>query len=734
MKSGTGSLLQNAIVAGAVTIAASLSYGNVIPGVTRPDDKNSAHPVAFASTLPGLAEIAFSGQAEADQLKPGASLFTDREFTVSECPAGLEGLPFLRKAIDGVTDFRVEKGGVLTVLTPYSSERRSSQAEALELQGFARSEAPLFQLFGRADYDRVRTYTKDVAAGERYRFTKWVVVLGFAGARPWAPPVWSQNTGELLYNGIRLPEQWPPNDIDVCDRSPMPVPYLDYPPEVVPIDVGRQLFTDGFLIENTDLMRVFHQPEKYAGNPVLWPETEAELRPERLMNAAAVPKDGGVWWDPQDQLFKMWYEAGWIGTLAYATSRDGLNWERPELDVVPGSNHIVPPPPAVVPDSGSVVPAWDSADPAVKWTMYVQPPGGRKAGDVFTSPDGIHWTHRSKTGDTGDRSTHFYNPFRKKWVYSLRTKFPGRGRARDYYETDDVVAGATWAQSDLVAWMMTDELDPVDPETQQPPQLYNQNAVAYESLMLGWFQIHHGPPNHVGAEAGLPKITELMFAYSRDGFHWDRPDRRAHIPAERKDVWDRAYVQSVSGICLVRGDRLWFYYTGFQGNEEKPNLISQMSSGMYDRGSTGVAFLRRDGFASMDAGAAAGTLTTRPVTFSGKQLFVNAAVPAGSLRAEIRDVNGNAIAPFTLANSVPFTGDSTLQSLQWQGASDLSALAGTPVRFHFELANGSLYAFWVSKDESGRSDGYVAAGGPGFTGPTDTVGRAALEAEAGISR
>jgi len=28
----------------------------------------------------------------------------------------------------------------------------------------------------------------------------------------------------------------------------------------------------------------------------------------------------------------------------------------------------------------------------------------------------------------------------------------------------------------------------------------------------------------------------------------------------------------------------------------------------------------------------------------------------------------------------------------------------------------------VSQEESGASQGYVAAGGPGFTGPTDTIG------------
>ena len=64
--------------------------------------------------------------------------------------------------------------------------------------------------------------------------------------------------------------------------------------------------------------------------------------------------------------------------------------------------------------------------------------------------------------------------------------------------------------------------------------------------------------------------------------------------------------------------------------------------------------------------------------------------------------------------------------MTWKGAADLSALAGKPVRFRFHLRSGRLFAFWVSPDESGASHGYVAAGGPGYTGPTDTVGAAAL--------
>ena len=73
-------------------------------------------------------------------------------------------------------------------------------------------------------------------------------------------------------------------------------------------------------------------------------------------------------------------------------------------------------------------------------------------------------------------------------------------------------------------------------------------------------------------------------------------------------------------------------------------------------------------------------------------------------------------------NCAPVSANKTLQPVHWQGADDLSTVAGAPVRFRFHLRNGRLYAFWVSPDASGASHGYVAAGGPGFAGPTDTVG------------
>jgi len=143
---------------------------------------------------------------------------------------------------------------------------------------------------------------------------------------------------------------------------------------------------------------------------------------------------------------------------------------------------------------------------------------------------------------------------------------------------------------------------------------------------------------------------------------------------------------------------------------------------MYAGGSTGLATLRRDGFASMDAGVQPGSLTTRPVIFSGRHLFVNANARHGELRVEVLGTDGTALAPFQRENCRPLRVDGTRQRISWVKAEDLAGLKGRPVSFRFHVRNSQLFSFWISATERGASNGYVAAGGPGFTGPTDTVG------------
>ena len=555
--------------------------------------------------------------------------------------------------------------------------------------------------------------------------------------------------GEKLYNGIVLPETWPPRALHFS-LEPMPVPYLKNPPDVIPIDLGRQLLVDDFLLEHTTLARTFHQAQYHTASPV--------LRPDQKWETGVMPFSGGVWHDPSDGLFKVWYQAIRKKAIAHATSRDGIHWEKPDFGVEPGTNIVH----RFDHDTATVWLDLQEQDSQRRFKMTLTPylrhvhrtiSGMR----LFFSPDGIQWSDSDAgVGWCLDRSTFFFNPFRKVWVYSIKWNLYGiditrsdgvlrplegvagnpAGRFRGYREHPDLAQGLGWelardpkTDSDheflnnflsgpVVPWTGADFLDPLRntgapsgsiSNLNKQPELYNLDAVAYESLMLGLFNIFHG--NDDGTPGSHEHMNDVTLGFSRDGFHWHRPDRRAFLPvSQRRGDWNWTNVQSVAGGCLVVGDKLYFYATGRSPDER----------------TTGLATLRRDGFASLDAGSQAGTLVTRPVVFQGRHLFVNLDADAGELRVEILSRGGQRIPPFSRENCLPLRADSTLQAVRWQGAADLSQLAGKPVRFRFHLQRGSLYSFWVSPDPSGASHGYVGAGGPGFTGSTDTVGSKAL--------
>ncbi len=517
---------------------------------------------------------------------------------------------------------------------------------------------------------------------------------------------------EVLYNGIRIEGVWPPQR--TLSRAYRPVPYLEHPPEVVPIDVGRQLFVDDFLIQSTTLKRRFHQPRMHSANPVIRAGLEGQRR-------YAMAFSDGIFYDPTMKLFRAWYRCD--ADTCYATSRDGVKWERPRLDVVPGTNVVR----KGLRDSASVWLDLNEKDPAKRHKMMVFTSGRLEDAIHFiASPDGIHWGETLGTGRTYkqpnyDRSSMFFNPFRNRWVYSVRVSNvgplsapelpPGIGRVRYYKEVEDFAEG--WKERrELAQWESADERDLPDPEIKAPAQLYNLDATPYESLMLGLFSIWRGPEN---AEiVDRPKRNEIVLGYSRDGFHWDRPDRRPFIGvSEKRGNWNWGNVQSVGGGCIVVGDKLYFYFSGRRGNPSGAPGINADGDA-----STGLAVLRRDGFASMDA-IGQGVLLTRKLRFSGAYLFVNADASRGSIEAEVLDAGGRVLEPFSRKQSIAVKRDGTRLALSWKGGRTLAELAGRDVAIRFYVRDASLYAFWVSPTPAGESRGFLAAGSPGAEGTRD---------------
>ena len=280
-----------------------------------------------------------------------------------------------------------------------------------------------------------------------------MLVGGTAQAQ--APQQEGSCDGELLYNNICLPKQWPPRRQHIT-RDPSTPPYLTQPPPAINISLGRQLFVDDLLIAELHGVEIeFHEANYVeASNPVLAAtlphESEWHGNPASKWSPPgsgyagfAVPEHGGVWYDEHsgDGLpWRMIYSGADLKTCL-ATSKDGLVWEKPKLDVVPGTNIVVQPPP-VEPGASwnglSASSVWfDASRNSSKdrwWGLFMPSGYDHKTFSnhflLMSSRTGIHWEQRlnSTAGELQglsrleDASTIFHNPFRGVWVYSIKAE------------------------------------------------------------------------------------------------------------------------------------------------------------------------------------------------------------------------------------------------------------------------------------------------------------------------
>ena len=86
-------------------------------------------------------------------------------------------------------------------------------------------------------------------------------------------------------------------------------------------------------------------------------------------------------------------------------------------------------------------------------------------------------------------------------------------------------------------------------------------------------------------------------------------------------------------------------------------------------------------------------MTTRPFTFTGKRLTMNYATSAaGSVRVEVQDADGKPIRGLSLDDATTHFGDRLEQTVHWGERTDVSALAGQPIRLRFVMRDADVYA------------------------------------------
>jgi hypothetical protein len=112
--------------------------------------------------------------------------------------------------------------------------------------------------------------------------------------------------------------------------------------------------------------------------------------------------------------------------------------------------------------------------------------------------------------------------------------------------------------------------------------------------------------------------------------------------------------------------------------------------------SLGLTQMKKDRYVSLSANEVReGILVTKPLTYAGRRLLVNAHCrPGGQIQTEIADAWGNPIPGFERDASIPFTGDAVSYQMRWKGEDKLPDDRRF-TKFHFYLKDADLFTFEV---------------------------------------
>ena len=479
------------------------------------------------------------------------------------------------------------------------------------------------------------------------------------------------------------------------------------PPVLSPHDTGvyparTYLFLDDLHVARMDGLRhVTGTVEHVADGPV--------LEPEEPWEGLGLIGRNCVLWDAEESRFKCWYPAydpalpdapvGARRRWAYAESRDGLSWERPNLGLTEfaGStaNNLLRL--EGVGESAAVL--WSVAkdpsdpDPArrykaigldrhplrpgeLTWTgpegedEWYRTHGCHLACGVYVaySADGLTWRQRPGWAGSGALITdntilHGFDPATRRWVLWQRPRIMPKHR----------VIGVSFS-ADFDDWTFPECVlapDDDDPPGTQFDQL--STVAASDGAFVGL----------LGASAALRQDRGVMsvvpqLVYSRDARRWTRVDREPFIRPRQPLAWDDGCI--IPFNPQVVGDDVFLFYYGKNAGHiwGEPTTDGTRIT----RSAFGLVTLRRDRWVALaPADGAEGTLTTSLIAFAHPELRINADAGGGEVSVELVDCqSGDAVPGFTFADCDPIRADGLDQAVSWGGRSDLSAIVGTARR------------------------------------------------------
>ncbi|MEM7291253.1 MAG: hypothetical protein AAF412_12940 [Pseudomonadota bacterium] len=442
----------------------------------------------------------------------------------------------------------------------------------------------------------------------------------------------------------------------------------------------RYLLIDDRIIERVENASL--QPgkvKKHPANPLFSEDKPWEVRIDNVY--------ANVIFDQEEQLYKCWYSPFIVDLSAkgmtdaqrstaydppsnremgicYATSKDGLSWEKPELGLVEfdGSkaNNIVwrgSQPTGqnwYDPHGTGIFKDLADPDPKRRYKAFLK-------GDILSvsfSADGIHWSpalpcpEADVPGDTHNNA--FWAPTLGHYVGITRRWGDTYGRQVARTTSHDFV---TWSKSEVVLEGLS-----------KAHQTYAMPVFFYAGVYLGLLALYDSVNDRTWTE-----IT-----WSADTIHWHRvapgTPLIANAPNDRDYDFGCVYA-AATPVFLNNEIRLYYgasdgYHFGWRN------------------GFICLATLRPDGFAGYaSASNKTASLTTHQISVRAGTLYLNADVSeGGSVNITVIDEKGD-----VLAMSETVKESAVQQMIRWKQGAMLNE--GQVVQLKLEWQNAKVYSF-----------------------------------------
>ena len=519
--------------------------------------------------------------------------------------------------------------------------------------------------------------------------------------------------GEYEWLGGAGTEYWlSPKDELVVITLTQQIPMIELGQEIKPIVYGalvgggekesaaksiprdRFLLLDSRIIDSTINARLtLGSVKKHPANPLFVADKPWEPRYDNMYP--------NVIFDAEEQLYKCWYCPFIIDerttktppakrnptathymsakpnkrdeAILYATSKDGVHWEKPKLGLVEFGgnkrNNIV----VRGPSGAGVYKDPHEKNPARRYKAFYAAQVGYMQLIRF-SPDGLNWEPEIRCPEIAIQSdchaNMVWSPELQKYVGIVRhyDRFPIVGN-RKIARTESA-DGLKWTRSELII------------EGTPKNQMHDMVIFRAGGVFLGLLGVMDYPS--VKSMEGVRQQIEL--AWSPDSYMWHRilpgTPLIANSPAKAKEYGTMPYdwgamfpsqpVIRENEVQIFYGASDWYFFD-------------------WRKSGLALATLRPDGWAGFapDDTTKHAVITTTPVSPTGSQLRVSADVQNGGwLRATVLDAEGKQLAT---SQAITRTGSDAI--VNWDRNFQLSTAEGKRVRLKFEFAKAKLYSF-----------------------------------------